>query len=186
VALSILLGVPLEYAESREILKEIRSLIPGYGSLGPAPLPTKVDRATVDSYLTHGFERDLAARYRPAPARPRPDGTVQVDLVQSLFHSGKFSTKSKGLVQIEGRGTLRLNPRDAARFALVDGNRVRLSNGQGEVTAEVKVVERVPEGQAWFPDHFSQDVGKLFDCVLDPETKVPYIRTTSVSLVKVS
>ena len=71
VALSILLGVPLEYAESREILKEIRSLIPGYGSLGPAPLPTKVDRATVDSYLTHGFERDLAARYRPAPARPR-------------------------------------------------------------------------------------------------------------------
>ena len=106
--------------------------------------------------------------------------------MQSLFHSGKFSTKSKGLVQIEGRGTLRLNPRDAARFTLVDGNRVRLSNGQGEVTAEVKVVERVPEGQAWFPDHFSQDVAKLFDCVLDPETKVPYIRTTSVSLVKVS
>ena len=73
---------------------------------------------------------------------------MQIELVQSLFHSGKLSTKSKGLIQIEGRSSLRLNPRDAVRFGLVDGNRVRLSNSQGEVTAEVKVAERVPEGHA--------------------------------------
>ena len=36
-ALSMLLGSPWEYADSKDILKEIRSLIPGYGSLGPAP-----------------------------------------------------------------------------------------------------------------------------------------------------
>ena len=46
---------------------------------------------------------------------------------------------------------------------------------------DIKVVERVPEGQAWFPNHFSQEVNTLFDCVIDPDTKVPSIRTTSVS-----
>ena len=95
-------------------------------------------------------------------------------------------TESKGLIQIEGRSSLGLNPRDAVRFGLVDGNRVRLSNSQGEVTAEVKVVERVPDGHAWFPDHFGQEVNRLFACVMDAETKVPYIRTTSASMVKVS
>jgi formate dehydrogenase alpha subunit len=185
-ALSGLLGTPLDYSESREILKEIRSLIPGYGSLGPAPVPAKVDRATMDRYLSQGFERDLAGRYQMPRTPSRPDGTVQIELVQSLFHSGKLSTKSKGLIQIEGRSSLRISPRDAARFGLVDGNRVRLSNSQGEVTAEVKVADRVPEGHAWFPDHFSQEVNNLFACVIDTETKVPYIRTTSVSMVKVS
>jgi hypothetical protein len=59
------------------------------------------------------------------------------------------------------------------------------SPSQGEVTAEVKVAG-LPEGHAWFPDHFSQELNKLFACVIDTETKVPYIRTTSVSMVKVS
>ena len=36
-ALSVLMGYPLEYGDAKEILKEIRSVIPGYGLLGPAP-----------------------------------------------------------------------------------------------------------------------------------------------------
>ena len=54
------------------------------------------------------------------------------------------------------------------------------------MTTDVKVVDRVPEGQAWFPNHFSQDLNRLFDCVIDPDTKVPSIRAASVSMVKVS
>jgi formate dehydrogenase alpha subunit len=185
-ALSILMDAPLEYAESKDILKEIRSLIPGYGSLGPAPVPPKVDRAVVDRYLTDGYESDLAARYTLVAPKHRPDGTVQLELVQSLFHSGKLSTRAKGLLQVEGSGILRIGPRDAARFGLVDGDRVRLSNARGEITTAVKVMARVPEGFAWFPDHFSQMATQLFDCSLDPVTRVPSIRTTSVSMMKVA
>jgi NADH-quinone oxidoreductase chain G len=185
-ALSVLMGTPFEYAESKEILKEIRNVIPGYRSLGPAPVLPKIDRATVDRYLADGFQTDLAARYRIITRKPRPDGTVQLELVQSLFHSGKLSTRAKGLLQVEGGGALRLNPSDAARFALVDGDRVRLSNSRGEMTATVKIAGRVPEGLAWFPDHFGQRAMHLFDCVIDPVTRVPYVRTTSVSMIKVA
>ena len=185
-ALSILLGSPMEYGESKEILKEIRSLIPGYGSLGPTPLPLKVDHTTTERYLTGGYQRDLATRYRLVVPKTRPDGTLRLDFVQSLFHSGKFSTRSKGLLQIEDRGRLRINPVDAARFALVNGDRVRLSSTSGEMTTEVTLVERVPQGTAWFPDHFGQAAVRLFDCVIDPITHAPALRTATVSMMRVA
>lgn len=185
-ALSILLDSPMEYTESKEILKEIRSLIPGYGSLGPTPLPPKVDRSAMERYLSAGYQRDLATRYRPIPRTVRPDGTVRLDLAQSLFHSGKLSTRSKGLLQIEGSGRLRISPLDAARFALSDGDRVRLSSTSGEMTTEVKIMVRVPQGTAWFPYHFGQAAVRLFECAVDPTTHVPSFRTATVSIMKVA
>lgn len=185
-ALSILLDSPMEYAESKEILKEIRSLIPGYGSLGPTPLPPKVDRVIMDRYLTDDYQRDIATRYRLVIPKSRPDGTLRLDLVQSLFHSGKLSTRSKGLLQVEDKGWLRINPIDASRFALVDGDRVRLSSTVGEMTTEVKLVERVPQGTAWFPDHFGQAAVRLFDCAIDPITHAPSLRTATVSMMRVA
>jgi formate dehydrogenase alpha subunit len=185
-ALSVLMGLPFDYAETKDILKEIRSLIPGYGSLGPAPILPKPEQAAMDRYLGEGYQQDLAARLALQAPLPRTDGTVQLELVQSLFHSGKFSTRSKGLLQIEGTGVLRMNAADAARFSLADGDRVRLSNAIGEMVTPIKVVGRVPEGLVWFPDHFSQAASHLFDCSIDPVTRVPAFRTTAVSLMKVA
>jgi len=183
-ALSVFMGAPLEYAEAKEILKEIRAVVPGFGTLGPAPIPPLVDPATVDRYVNGGYRQDLAARYT-LPARAMPPGdTVQVGLVQSLFHSGKLSTHSKGLLQIESSGYIQMNPADATRFDIGAGDRVRLSNSRGECTTTVKVFERVPEGLAWLPDHFAQDALRLFECIVDPDTKVPYCRSTSVSVMK--
>jgi len=185
-ALCILLGMPVDYQESKDILKEIRGAISGYGSLGPTPVPPKVDHAVMDGYLREGYHRDLAARYRLASPKARPDGTLQVGFGQSLFHSGKLSTRSKGLRQIEDRGQLRINPIDAARFALMDGDRVRLCSTSGEMTTEIKIMARVPQGTAWFPDHFGQPALGLFDYAVDPITHVPSFKTATVSMMRVA
>ncbi|HJT19255.1 MAG TPA: NADH-quinone oxidoreductase subunit NuoG [Nitrospira sp.] len=181
-ALSVLLGTPVEYEESKDVLKEIRSIIPDYGLLGPAPVPHKVDQETLRRYCTEGFRCDLASRYTLAPRSARPEGMVQLHLVQSLFHSGKYSTRSKGLLQVEEQGVLRINPAEAAKWSLKDGDRVRLSNERGAFTTTVKLAGRVPDGAAWFPDHFAQEAMSLFDCVIDPDTKVPYFRSTWVNI----
>ena len=183
-ALSIFIGVPLEYDDAKDILKEIRAVIPGYGSLGPTPIPPAVDTAAIDRYMNEGYRRDLANRYTLPARAVGQEGTVQLGLVQNLFHSGKLSTYSKGLLQIEPSGFLQMNPLDAARFALSTGDRVRLSNSRGEFTTTMKVFDRVPEGLAWFPDHFAQEALQLFDCVIDQDTKVPSYRTASVSVMK--
>jgi formate dehydrogenase alpha subunit len=182
----VLLGAQSDYADSKDVLKEIRSVIPGYGLLGPAPIPHKVDQATVTRYITEGFRQDLSDRYTLAPQAGRPADSLRLELVQSLFHSGKFSTRSKGLVQIEAEGVLRLNPVDATKLGAKDGDRVGLSNERGTFTTTVKLVERVPKGSAWFPDHFAQGVTGLFDITVDANTKVPSFRTTFVSIVMVA
>jgi formate dehydrogenase alpha subunit len=186
-ALSILLGMPMEYAESKDILKEIRGAISGYTSLGPTPLPPKVDPVAMDRYLSEGYQSaDLTTRYRLIAPKSRPDGTLQIGFGQSLFHSGKLSTRSKGLLQLEDHGRLRINSVDAARFALMDGDRVRLCSTSGEMTTEIKIMERVPQGTAWFPDHFGQAAVSLFECAVDPITHVPSFRTATVSMMKVA
>ncbi|HKY73245.1 MAG TPA: NADH-quinone oxidoreductase subunit NuoG [Nitrospira sp.] len=184
-ALSMLLDTPSNYNESKDVLKEIRSVIPGYGLLGPAPMPPKVDAATVERYLTGGYREDLGSRYTLAPLRPQAgEAKWLMRLTQSLFHSGKLSTRAKGLLQIEEQAVLRMNRGEAERLGLADGDRVRVSNARGELTTTVKLVERVPVGTAWFPDHFAQHASALFDCAIDPVTKAPAFRTTSVSIVK--
>ncbi len=185
-ALSVLLGMPWDYAESKDVLKEIRSLIPGYGALGPTPIPPKVDDAAVARYLSQGYQEDLAVRYMVDDPVAKIDGTLQLSLVQSLFHSGKLSTRAQGLLQVEGAPALRINPADAARFGVVDHDRVRLSNTRGEMTTSIKIAGRVPEGHAWFPDHFSAAATPLLDCTIDPVTRVPYFRSTTVSMIKVA
>ncbi len=183
-AISVFTGVPLEYGESKEILKEIRAVISGYGSLGPSPIPPAVNPMVVGRYVTDGYRRDLSSRYTLPARAVCQEGTVELGLVQSLFHSGKLSTYSKGLLEVESSGFLQMSPVDAARFGLNTGDRVRLSNSRGEFTTTVKVFDRVPEGLAWFPDHFAQGALRLFDCVVDPDTKVPSFRTASVSVMK--
>jgi formate dehydrogenase alpha subunit len=105
-------------------------------------------------------------------------------LTQSLFHSGKLSTRAKGLLELEEQPVLRMNRGEAGRLGIADGDRVRVSNRRGELVTTVKLVERVPAGTVWFPDHFAQRASLLFDCTVDPVTKVPAFRTTSVSIVK--
>jgi formate dehydrogenase alpha subunit len=184
-ALSGLMGYPLEYGDAREILKEIRGLIPGYGLLGPAPTPPQVDRAAVERYLSGEYARDLSDRYQ-IPGKGQEvkseDKSETLTLVfgQSLFHSGKLSTRSKGLLQVESGGALRMNPADAARHRLSDGDRVRVFNSRGEFTTAVKILARIPEGIAFFPEHFDQDAKALADAELDPVTKVPYFKMAQV------
>ncbi len=215
--LSILLGAPLEYGDAKEIGKEIRQAIPGYGLLGPGHKPAKADMAVVDRYLRGGFQSDLAQRYaldgerrpldpaRPATSAPRPElGTKAVEsggeraepgasgrgeftlvVGQSLFHSGKFSTHAKGLLQIQAMGTLLVSPGDAHRLGVADGDHVRLANGLGQVTVPLKVADRVPEGIVFFPEHFDREMRRLLNVTADPKTGVPCYKTAQVQIQKV-
>lgn len=184
-ALSVLMGAPIEYGDAKEITNEIRSLLPGYGLLGPAPKPPRPDEAVVTRYLTDGFRSDLATRYALTKPADRQAGDFTLLSAQSLFHSGKYSTRAKGLIQIQSTGALAINPEDAGRLGLADGSRVRLSNQQGAVTTTVKLLDRIPEGLVVFPEHFDEEVRRLMSVAADPQTGVPYCKTARVKLEKV-
>jgi formate dehydrogenase alpha subunit len=187
-ALSVLLGAPIEYGDAKEIGKEIRQAIPGHGLLGPGHRPPKADAAAVDRYLQGGFQTDVARRYRVEGTGSGVRGAGQLTLVvgQSLFHSGKFSTHAKGLLQIQAQGSLSINPADAARLGVTDGELVLMSNALGQATASIKTADRVPEGLVCFPEHFDQEIRRLLAVTVDPKTGVPTYKTAPVQIQKAS
>lgn len=185
-ALSVLMDAPIEYGEVKEIFKEIRGFIPQYGLLGPTSIPHAVKTDVVEHYLREGFKEDVQARYTLQKRAPANEGALTLVLGQSIYHSGKFSTRSKGLTEIQDHGVLSLNPTDATRIGVEDGVRVRLSNENAEVTVPVKLVDRIPEGVAWFPEHFDQELRHLFNLVVDTRNQVPSWKTTQVKVAKAS
>ena len=185
-ALSVLMGSPLEYGDAREILKEIRTVIPGYGLLGPVPTPPKVDPAVLNRYLADGFADDVDRRYALSRPLQTNDGPFTLMFVQTLFHSGKLSTRSKGLLQLQQEGFLSINPTDAAALGLTDGGQVTVSNSRGAITTTVKLRERVPAGLVWFPEHFDHEAKQLAEWTIDPRTQIPYFKLAQVTLAKVS
>lgn len=185
-ALSVLLGMPLEYGEAREILKEIRGLIPGYGLLGPAPSPPKVDETTVAHYLAEGFRTDLTNRYTVMAPADRQAESLTLVLAQTLFHSGKLSTRAKGLLDVQSTGALSLNPGDAQRLGLADGDQITVSNSQASMTTTVRIRDRIPAALAVFPEHFDTEAKRLASLTIDPVTKVPYYKSGRVSVRKSS
>jgi len=185
-ALSVAMCMPLEYESVRDITKEIRSLFPETRTLGPSPMPPKADPDTIQRYVQNGFESDVSERYRlPEPISNDSD-CLTLAVTQSLFHSGKFSTKAKGLLRLQDKGCLNMNPCDAKRLGLQSGDEVRVSNALGTIQTTVKLLDRVPDGTLFFPEHFDGDVRRLLHVVVDSHTQVPSFKVAQVHVEKVA
>jgi formate dehydrogenase alpha subunit len=177
---------PMEYEDVKEIGKEIRNLLPGMRTLGPAPLPAQPNSSAIARYLTTDYQRDVATRYQlPVIESTTGPDDVILQVSQSLFHSGKFSRKAKGLLQIEATGKIYLHPEEAARRSIGEGDTVKVSNSLGEVITPVGLRERIPQGVAMFPEHFDEEIRRLLPYAVDPETQVPYYKVAHVRLEKV-
>ncbi len=184
-ALSVMMGYPLEYGDAKEILKEIRAVIPGYRVLGAMPEPAKADALSIERYTAGGFAEDLAARYDQAGS-PKANGQRwSLRVGQTLFHSGTMSTKAQGLLELQKEGKLIMNPADAQRLGIVEGDRVRLTSATGEATVPVTMLGRIPEGTLFFPESFREGLAFLMDMSIDPVTGVPYSKHLHVAVAKV-
>jgi anaerobic selenocysteine-containing dehydrogenase len=176
----------MEYVDVKEIGKEIHNLLPGTRTLGPGPWPSKPDPSAIARYVSSEYKHDLALRYRVTSSTPSTSDQLTLMVSQSLFHSGKFSLKAKGLMQLQSEGKLSLHPDEAARRGLEDGDRVKVMNRLGEMTTIVSLRERIPHGMAVFPEHFDQEIRRLLPYTVDPETQVPYYKLTEIRIEKVT
>lgn len=134
--------------------------------------------------MREGHTEDLRTRLTLPQGHVPGEGPLLLTLEQSLFHSGKFSTQAKGLLRVQERGSLLMNPADAHARGLTDGDRIRLFNRQGSATTTVTLQDRIPPGVVRFPDHFDADVKALLSCAVDPATRVPVYRQARVQVEK--
>jgi formate dehydrogenase alpha subunit len=182
-ALANALGCEWVYESSNDIQAEIMKLLPGYYNLGQ---PRKIV-PTVDRYLSNGYAADVVARYRaPAPLDSKNLRPFALLMGQTLYHSGKMSTKAPGLITIgPNTGRLRMSPQDMERLAVGEGVMVRLTSDRGSLQLMVQPDQSVAPQTCFFPEHFNEPpVKDLMSVHVDPTTGVPSFKQTRVTIEK--
>jgi formate dehydrogenase alpha subunit len=171
------MGAPFDYTETEEIRRELLQLAPGVFEM-PDSSAFRDDAAT-----------EAAARYaQPSVTAdpPSKDYPVELSLYQVLYHSGKMSTRDKGLLEINAKKLLQISAKDAEALGLSDGGRVKVTSPHGSVEVGAEVSLDLPSGSCRFPEHFNDPAVKdLLSMRVDPVTKAPVFKSGRVRIEKV-
>ena len=82
---------------------------------------------------------------------------------------------------------MELHPKDAARFKVRTGDKIRVVTRRGSIETYANVVDRVAEGSLFIPFHFAEAAAnRLTIDALDPVAKIPEYKACAARLENVS
>jgi len=188
-----------DYKDPSEIFDEIASVTPIYGGLTYRrlesegiqwPCPTRHHPGTPFLHkerFSRGRGKFHAIQYR-APAE-LPDREYPFYLstgrIRYQYHTGTMTRRSRGLSLIAPEERIQMNPADAQRLGIQEGDWVRVISRRGEVKARVLVTERSAPGMVFGTFHFSEvPINLLTNDALDPVSKIPEFKVCAVRVEK--
>jgi formate dehydrogenase alpha subunit len=190
-----------EFKNPSQIMEEITDLTPSYGGISYArleegslqwPCPTKEHPGTPilhTALFTRGKGKFLPLEYKPPMEQPDEDYPLILTMERSLyqFHTGTMTRKVKGLNVLNGEELVQINPVDAGKLDIDDGERVKVISRRGQVTARSKITEASPVGVVTMSFHFTETrTNLLTNPALDPVSKIPELKVCAVRVEKVS
>jgi formate dehydrogenase alpha subunit len=99
------------------------------------------------------------------------------------WHGGTLTRHSK-LDDLYPQARIEINPADAARLKIEDGQAVRVSSRRGTVVLRAWVTQRTTVGVAFIPMHFAEAAANLLTIdALDPLAKIPEYKACAVRIV---
>jgi len=99
------------------------------------------------------------------------------------YHTGTMSRRIPSLEKEASRGFVELNPQDAQRLGVKQGERVAVKSRRGEIRIDAFVTDRVVPGVVFIPFHFAESAANVLTSgELDPEAKIPELKVCAVSV----
>ncbi len=191
--------VSWDYAKPQEIMTEINALTPSYGGItyeriekGGLQWPCPNAEHPGTPFLHAGkFSRGLgkfnAVEWQPAKELPDAEYPLVLTTGRVLyhFHGGNMSRRSAGLDAIHPEGRVEINPEDAKKLGVADGDMVKVTSRRGQVVAKAEVVDRPDPGVVFMTFHFKEAAANLLTIVaLDPVAKIPEYKVSAVRVEK--
>ena len=194
------LGLRKGYRDPSEIMDEARKLTPQYGGISHErlrageqlcwPCPDESHPGTRilhQGTFARGRGKFFAIDYvEPAemPDRKYPF-VLSTGRMLYHFHTGTMTRRSKGLNAIAPGPYVEINPADAGRLKVEDGQRVSVSSRRGTIKVSAMVTAKVSEGELFIPFHFHEGAANvLTNPALDPKAKIPEFKVCAVSVSK--
>ncbi|NLF47662.1 MAG: formate dehydrogenase subunit alpha [Clostridiales bacterium] len=195
------LGVPAEYDSAEDIFNEMRKVTPSYAGitydrmekLGSLQWPCPDEEHPGTPVLhTAKFTRGEHALFKPAEYKEPAEQTdseynftFTTGRILFHYHTRTMTGKSDGLNRIAGKSFVEINPQDAAKYNIKDGEKVTVASRRGQVSIDARVTPDVKEGVLFMPFHFADGPANLLtNSAIDPTAKIPEYKVCAVKIVK--
>jgi predicted molibdopterin-dependent oxidoreductase YjgC len=200
IELSTRLGLPTPWQGAEDVMREIASVTPSWrgvtydairGSGLQYPVPEPGHPGT--SYLFgerfptgDGKGIFVPVEYLPPAELPDAEYPFIMNTGRQMYHwhTGTMSRRSRGLDSREPVPIVELNPGDAARMGIRDGDTVRISSRRGSMLIGSRISDRQAPGQVFVPFHFREAAANLLtNPALDPYAKIAEFKVSAVSVM---
>lgn len=187
-----------EYSSPADVMDEIASLTPIYGGIvyerikGTGlqwPCPSRDHPGT--PFLHKGsFSKGKGnfAALEFEESAELPDEVYPLILttgrIMFHFHTGTMTRRTEILNREVPTGYVEINPIDAEKLDVADGEPVLVQSRRGEINIKALITERVPEGVIFIPFHFAECAANvLTNPALDPVAKIPELKVAAVRII---
>jgi len=98
-----------------------------------------------------------------------------------------MTRRTKGLNTIYSEESIEINPADACKLGISDGELVKVSSRRGSISVKAQVTDMVQQGMVFTSFHFSEaPVNFLTNSARDSICKIPELKVAAVKVEKVS
>ncbi len=195
------MGLAKNTFSPKEIMEEIRALVPLYGGItyerlekGDLYWPCLDGGDPGRPYLhekgSPSVKPKFAGLQKPETSREKEDRKTSFQLIlgSTLYHfgSGTRSSRSPRLIRFCSQGTVMINTGDAAKLGLEEGSQVKISSGRKEVACLLSLDDGLPPGVLFLPIAPSQaSVLDLFSYPLDRAGEFPLSKSVAVQIERI-
>jgi len=200
IDLSNRIGLPTPFRDAAEVMDEIARVTPSWRGVSHERLDNHAglqypvldaEHGGTDFLFADAFPTaDGKATFHPVeflPPAELPDDAFPFLLNTGRqmyhWHTGTMSRRSFALDARESGPIVELNPVDATRLGVHDGDAVRIASRRAEISISVRLSERVAPGQVFIPMHYREAAANLLtNPALDPIAHIPEFKVCAVRI----
>jgi len=190
-----------DFPGPKDIMDEIASLTPSYHGISydrleadglQWPCPATDHPGTQflhkERFATKsGKGKFVPLKYKPSAELPDKQYPFILTTDRSLFHfhTGTMTRNVQGMDLLNGQELLEINPADAARLEINNGDLVQVSSRRGKISVKADVTDICPVGVVSMTFHFAETpTNVLTNAALDPVAKIPETKVCAVKIEK--
>ncbi len=189
----------MDIAKAEDIFNEIAKAWPAIAGINYKrlerngiqwPCPAE-DHPGTPVLFENGFPRGLASFTPIYWRKPEelPDEeypfVLSTGRVLYQYHTGTMTRRSKVLENADRGPVIEMNPDDAGRLHINDGDEVHVVSRRGRIRLPVLVTDRISPGVTFIPFHYKEAAANLLtNDALDPDCKIPEAKVCAVRVEK--
>ena len=183
-----------------DVMAEINALTPIYAGITHERLELGAQLQWPVSSETHAgtpilhvgkFSRGLGrlAAFEHMPPAELPDDQYPLIMTTGRvlyhWHGGEMTHRAQGLETMYPEALVEINPFDARKAGIGEGDKMTVASRRGEITAKAQVTDRVSAGLVFCTFHFADSSANfLTNPALDPQAKIPEYKVCAVRVQK--